>query len=48
MPTYGLQSKQRSTGREWQMLRKLEAEQGKEIARKTAKARWDKQRREEP
>ncbi len=37
-----------STGREWEMLRKLTTEQRKEIARKAAKARWDEKRREEP
>jgi hypothetical protein len=48
MPTYGLQAKQRSTGREWEMLGKLAGKQRKEIARKAAKARWDEKRREEP
>jgi hypothetical protein len=48
MPTYGLQAKQRGTGREWAMLRKLAGEQREEIARKAAKARWDEKRREEP
>jgi hypothetical protein len=48
MPTYGLQAKQRSTGREWEMLRELATEQRKEIARKAAKALWDEKRREEP
>jgi hypothetical protein len=48
MPTYGLQDKQRITGREWEMLRKLATEQSKKIARKAAKGRWDEKRREEP
>jgi hypothetical protein len=39
---------QRSTGREWEMLRKLATERRKEIARKAAKARWDEKWREEP
>jgi hypothetical protein len=34
--------------REWEMLRKLAAERRKEIARRAAKAGWDKKRREEP
>jgi hypothetical protein len=34
--------------REWEMSRKLAAEQRKEIARKAAKAPWDEKRREEP
>ena len=37
-----------STGREWEMLRKLTTEQRSEIARKVAKERWDENRREEP
>jgi hypothetical protein len=49
MPTYGLQAKQRSMGREWEMLGKLAGKQRKEIARKAAnKARRDEKRREEP
>ena len=44
----GYIANQRSTGREWEMLRKLATEQSKEIARKAAKARWDENRREEP
>ena len=48
MPTYGLQAKQRITGREWEMLRKMAAERRKEIARKAAKALRDEKWREEP
>jgi hypothetical protein len=48
MPTYGLQAKQRRTGREWEMLGKLAGKQRKEIARKAVKARWDEKWREEP
>ena len=48
MPTYGLQANQRSTGREREMLRKLEAERGEEIARKAAKAHLEGKWREEP
>jgi chaperonin GroEL (HSP60 family) len=44
----GYIANQRSTGREWEMLRKLAGEQRKKIARKVAKARWDEKRREEP
>jgi len=48
VPNYGLQAKERSTGREREMLRKPEAEQRKGIAPKAAKAPWDEKRREEP
>jgi hypothetical protein len=40
----GYIANQRSTGREWEMLRKLAGERRKEIARKVAKARCEEKR----